>query len=58
MKRCKPFRHKLSFVTDREDMVQCYRCFRQWKLLENEEPFESRNMGFDELYALRKAYLK
>ena len=56
MKKCRPFGHKLSYVTDREDYVECKRCFRQWKLMENEEPLESRNMGFDELYTLRKKY--
>ena len=56
MKKCRPFGHKLSYVTDREDIVQCNRCFRNWELMKNEKPFESARMGFDELYALRKKY--
>ena len=54
---CKPFEHKLSYVTDREDMVQCNKCFIQWKLFDDDVRFKSLSMGFDELYKLRKKYL-
>lgn len=56
MKECRPFAHKLTYVTDREDCILCKRCWRQWDLLPNERPFESARMGFDELHALRKKY--
>jgi len=35
-KDCKPFKHKLGYVTDREDYVECKKCFRHWKLMPNE----------------------
>ncbi len=56
MKNCRPFAHKLTYVTDREDCIVCKRCWRQWDLLPNEVPFESRNFNFDQLHALRKKY--
>ena len=41
MKDCKPFKHKLGYVTDREDYVECTRCFRHWKLMTNEDNLKS-----------------
>lgn len=41
-KDCKPFRHKLGYVTDREDLVECKKCFRHWKLMENETSLKSK----------------
>lgn len=40
MTECKPFKHKLGYVTDREDYVECKKCFRHWKLMENEFKLE------------------
>lgn len=53
---CKPFEHKLSYVTDREDVVECQVCFIQWNVEPNIK-FKSSKMGFDELYKLRRKYL-
>ena len=56
MTECSPFGHKLSYVTDREDMVQCQVCFIQWKLFDDVK-FASAKMNFEQLYKLRKKYL-
>jgi len=53
---CKSFQHELSYVTDREDYVQCMKCFRHWKLMENEEELPSRRMSAENLYKLRRKY--
>ena len=53
---CKSFQHKLSYVTDREDYVQCNKCFRHWKLMENEKSLPSRKMNVEDLYKLRRKY--
>ena len=53
---CKSFQHELSYVTDREDYVQCSKCFRHWKLMENEKVLPSRKMNAETLYKLRRKY--
>ena len=55
MSECNPFEHKLTYVTDREDMVQCGKCFIQWHVEPNVK-FKSIKMNFDDLYELRKKY--
>jgi len=54
---CKSFQHELSYVTDREDYVQCMKCFRHWKLMENEKYLPSRKMQGDALRKLRRHYI-
>jgi hypothetical protein len=54
-KYCSPFKHELSYVTDREDMVMCLKCFVQWNVEPNTR-FESARMTFTELHKLRKLY--
>ena len=53
---CEPFEHSLSYVTDREDYVQCNICFRNWKLMENEKPLISRHFTGDKLRKFRRKY--
>jgi hypothetical protein len=55
--RCQPFEHELSYVTDREDIVECNVCFIQWNV-EPDTMFESKKFGLDKLYKLRRKYIK
>jgi len=53
-KECKPFKHKLGYVTDREDYVECSRCFRHWKLMDNEDKLESVEKTKDMIYNYKR----
>lgn len=54
IKECKPFKHKLGYVTHREDYVECSRCFRHWKLMTNEDNLESVKKTKDMIYRYKK----
>ena len=42
---CPPFQHDLGFLTDREDYVECKKCFTQWKLFDGTRARPTRVMA-------------